>query len=155
MFHSLFNTVSLLSNAWWTNTKDEQWRVDKVGGEESVTVGDFIVDFVEFVLMKCLQSISLNLSTQSPKLRVLISFCLIVLLLLGLSKGAVYVDDQAFGADLKNVSANTVILDNSASFHSHTGSDKLHHAPKTSWFASKWCLQFVKVWRRTFTVHWV
>lgn len=41
-------------------------------------------------------------------------------------------------AELKNASANTVILDDSAFFHSHTGSDKLHHAPQTGWYVYKW-----------------
>lgn len=41
-------------------------------------------------------------------------------------------------AEPKNASANTVILDDSAFFHSHTGSDKLHHAPQTSWYFYKW-----------------
>lgn len=41
-------------------------------------------------------------------------------------------------AELENASANSVILDDSALFHSHTSSDKLHHAPQTDWYVYKW-----------------
>lgn len=41
-------------------------------------------------------------------------------------------------AEFKNASTNTVILDDSAFFHWDTGSDKLHHAPQTSWYVYKW-----------------
>lgn len=61
-------------------------------------------------------------------------------------------------AKLKNASANAVIQDDSAFFHSHTGSDKLHHAPQTAWYVHKWKtkkkkekLWFVKLWRLAFT----
>lgn len=40
-------------------------------------------------------------------------------------------------AEPKNASANTVILDDSAVFHSRTGSNKLHHAPQTTWYVYK------------------
>lgn len=48
-------------------------------------------------------------------------------------------------AELKNASANTVILVDSAFFHSHTGSDKLHHAPQTGWYVYKWQTPVSKV----------